>query len=65
MPHAFSVEIHCYLSEKIKLVREGKEAAIQKGDIDVERYFDGKLLELVNLRHYLTENFDLKTQKYY
>ena len=65
MPHAFSVEIHDYLSKKIKLAREGKETAVHKNDTAAQRSFEGQLLELEILRRYLTENFDLKTQKYY
>ncbi len=65
MPHAFSVEIHDYLSKKIKLAGEGKARAVQENDTAARYSFEGQLLELETLRHYLTENFDLKNQKYY
>lgn len=65
MPHAFSVEIHDFLSCKIKLAEDGKKKAEQDNDEATCRYFEGQLLELNNLRQYLTDNIDLKTQKYY
>lgn len=65
MPHAFSVDIHNFLSEKITCARAGKETAVDEKNMAAQRFFEGQLLELETLRHYLTENFDLKTQKYY
>ena len=65
MPNAFSVEIHDYLSKKIAQARTGVETAVSENDITTQRSFEGQLLELETLRHYLTENIDLKNQKYY
>ena len=65
MPHAFSVEIHDFFTRKIKLAEEGKKKAEQENDEKNCRYFEGQLLELNNLRQYLTDNIDLKTQKYF
>ena len=65
MPHAFSVEIHDYLSSKILLAGDGREKAAQESDATLHSYYEGQLLELNTLRQYLTDNFDLKTQKYY
>ncbi len=65
MPNAFSVEIHNYLSKKITSAKIGKETAVSEKNISAQRSFEGQLLELEALRHYLTENFDLKNQKYY
>jgi len=65
MPHAFSVEIHDYLSNKIARAREGKKKAVYEKNMAAQSSFEGQLLELESLRHYITENFDLKTQKYY
>lgn len=65
MPNAFSVEIHDYLSNKIAQARTGIETAISENDMTTQRSFEGQLLELETLRHYLTENFDLKNHKYY
>lgn len=65
MPHAFSVEIHDYLSDKILSARNGIDQATLKQDQALESYHKGRLLELEIMRQYLTDNIDLKTQKYY
>ncbi len=65
MAHIFSVEIHDFLSRKIHLAEEGKKAAQQNKDEDRGRYYEGRLLELQTLRHYLSDHIDLKTQKYF
>ncbi len=65
MPHAFSVEVHHYLSEKIPLAREEEKIAVCNKNTAAQHSLQGQLLELETLRNYLTENFDLKTQKYY
>ena len=65
MPHAFSVEIHDYLSRKILLAEDGRRKAVQESDDRLQSHYEGQLLELNTLRQYLTDNFDLKTQKYY
>ena len=65
MPHAFSVEIQDFISSKILLIKEAKTKAIRENNSAVQLYCEGQLLELINLRKYLTENIDLKTQKYY
>ena len=65
MPHIFSVEIHAYLSVKIEEAEGEKKEAIADRDESQQRHFEGELLELVEMRKYLTDNIDLKTQKYY
>jgi len=65
MPNVFSVEIHNYLSKKIRLARIGIETAVSENDMAAQRSFEGQLLELEALRQHLTENFDLKNHKYY
>lgn len=65
MAHEFSVEIHDFLSRKILQTKEGKKRALLENDEGSFQYYEGKLLELKILRQYLTENIDLKTQKYY
>jgi hypothetical protein len=65
MAHAFSVEIHDYLSKQILLAGDGQKKAVQEGDNVLHSYYEGQLLELKTLRQYLSDNFDLKTQKYY
>ena len=65
MAHVFSVEIHDYLSEKILQAEQGKKTAEQENEKESRLYYEGQLLELKTLRQYLTDNIDLKTQKYY
>lgn len=65
MAHEFSVEIHNYITNKIDIAEKGKKQADKKGDVKTRRFFEGQLYELLNLRLYLTEKIDLKTQKYY
>jgi hypothetical protein len=65
MPHIFSVEIHEYLSGKMEQAERTRKLAILDNDMNLQRRLEGELLELVKMRQYLTENIDLKTQKYY
>lgn len=65
MPHAFSVEIHDYIGRKLLLMEEARTKAIQENNSSVQFYCEGQIVELMNLRKYLAENMDLKTQKYY
>ncbi len=65
MAHVFSVEIHNYLSDKILLAEQGKKTAEDENNEASRLYYEGQLLELKTLRQYLTDNIDLKTQKYY
>ncbi len=65
MPHAFSVEIHDFLSRKILLAEEDRNKAIQEKNKTAQLYCEGQLLELTTMRQYLTENIDLKTQNYF
>jgi len=65
MPHAFSVEIHDYLSREITNTEKNRERAILEKNHAEQCYCEGKLFELVSVRQYLSEHFDLKTQKYF
>jgi len=65
MPHAFSVEIHDYLSNRILQAREALGKTVTESNQSLEPYHKGQLLELEIMRQYLTENIDLKTQKYF
>jgi hypothetical protein len=61
MPNDYSVEIHKYLSAKI---REA-EQAVKLGDQDTAAHARGQLAELQWIRKYLQENIDLKNFVYY
>ncbi len=65
MPHIFSVEIHAYLSAKIEAAEEKKKQAIADRDESLQRHLEGEMLELMEMRQYLNDNIDLKTQKYF
>lgn len=60
MPNEYSVEIHKYISKKIKEA----EQLIDKNGVDTENNL-GKIDELLWLREYLSDNIDLKDFKYY
>ena len=65
MAHAYSVEVHNYISEKIAIAEEEDEKAQKQDDFETQRFYQGQLKELFKMREYLTKSIDLKTQKYY
>ncbi len=64
MANQFLVEIHQYLQTKIIDSRRNKLEAEQRGESDVVHYYEGTLRELLELRDYVSQSFDLATQKY-
>ena len=65
MTHEFSVDIHAYIKKKILAAEKGKKQAGAQDDYETRRFYVGQLHELLNLRKYLSERIDLKTQKYF
>ena len=65
MAHEYSVKIQNYISEKILVAETMKTAAKKQDDFEAQKYYEGQLNELYNLRQYLTVKIDLKTQRYY
>ncbi len=65
MTNDYSVEIQNYISEKILVAKKMKTTAEKQDDFATQKYYEGQLKELHNLRQYLTENIDLETQRYY
>ena len=65
MTHEFSVEIHEYIKKKVLAADQGKKQAEAQDDGETRRFYEGQLHELLNLREYLSERIDLKTQKYF
>ena len=65
MTHEFSVEIHEYIKKKILDAEKGKKQAEADDDNKTRRYYEGQLHELLNLRDYISQRIDLKTQKYF
>jgi hypothetical protein len=65
MVHAYSVEVHDYISEKIAIAEKKSKKAHKQNDFETQRFYQGQLKELFKMREYLTMRIDLKTQKYY
>ena len=65
MVHAYSVEIHDYISKKISWAEEKKKKAEEQDDLETRLFHEGQLDELIEIRAYLTERIDLKNQNYY
>ncbi|MFH0725996.1 MAG: hypothetical protein V2B19_06550 [Pseudomonadota bacterium] len=64
MANAYLVIIHNFLSEQIKESEKGIKSAESEGDRVTERYYSGNLRELLQIRRFLSENFNLATQVY-
>ena len=65
MANEFSVAIHNYISAKIAAGQKNKANAEKNNDTAAASYYEGQLQEFNNIRQYMVENIDLKTQKYY
>ena len=65
MTHQYSIEIHDYVSDKIKWSNEMKKQAAEGKDQILARYYEGQLKEWMKMREYMDQKIDLKTQKYY
>ena len=65
MANQYSVEIHKYISDKIAAATSQQKKAEAADDTAARRFFAGQLYELEKIREYMTQNIDLKTQKYY
>ena len=65
MANQFLVEIHDHISRQIELGIEDYTEARSRGDDDRAAFLDGKINELKMIRRFLSDRFDLTTQKYY
>lgn len=65
MANQYLIDIHDYISSKIDGARKAKNIAVQQEDPARVGNLDGQLDELVALRRFLKEHFDLPTQSYY
>ncbi len=65
MANQFLVEIHDYLSRNIEAAKSQLEEDGAPGDKERRHFNAGKLDELNAIRAYISEKFDLITQKYY
>ena len=65
MANEYLIEIHNYISKKILRAQGRKDEANANNDFESRRFYEGQLKEWHQLRTYLAEKVDLKTQKYF
>ena len=65
MANQFLVEIHNHISLKIESDLKDRDNARGRGDENRLLFLEGRLSELKLMRTYLSNHFDLDTQKYY
>jgi hypothetical protein len=65
MANQFLVEIHRYLSRQIDTADRARHEAGSLGDGARQAFYTGKIDELNKLRAFISERFDLLTQKYF
>jgi hypothetical protein len=65
MTNHYAIEIHDYVSEKIKWAKEMKEQAGGQQDMPLIQFYKGQLKEWMKMREYMDRTIDLKTQQYY
>lgn len=65
MANEYSVAIHNYLSDKIAATEKNKKHAEMENDLGSISYHKGQLKELNNIRQYMVDKIDLKTQRYF
>ena len=65
MANDYSVAIHNYLSDKIAAAEKKRKHAERENNLISISYYEGQLKELYNIRQYMVDKIDLKTQKYY
>ncbi len=65
MANEFSVAIHDFISARIAASQKNKAHAEKNHDAAAVSYYEGQLQELNAIRHYMVDNIDLKTQKYF
>jgi hypothetical protein len=64
MANQFLMEIHTYLSRHMEAASRAMQEAVTLGDREHQQFNAGKIAELKALKTYVSENFDLSTQKY-
>jgi len=65
MANDYSVAIHNYISDKIAAAEKNIKLAESENDLGSLRYYQGRLMELRDIRGYMAEKIDLKTQRYF
>lgn len=65
MANEYLIQIHNYISEKIVSAENQKAEAQERNDKASQKFYEGQLAEWKQMRAYLAEKVDLKTQKYF
>jgi len=65
MANDYSVAIHNYISDKIAVAEKNIKISESENDLGSLRYYQGQLMELKDIRGYMAEKIDLKTQRYF
>jgi hypothetical protein len=65
MANDYLIDIHNYISKKIVYAESLKAEAQERNDAASLKFYEGQLAEWQQIRAYLTEKVDLKTQKYF
>ena len=65
MPNAYLVECHRYITREIDRAQALKSQAESRGDARQTAYLTGQIEEFFALRQYMSENFNLSTQRYF
>ena len=63
MANEYLIDIHNFISKRLAAAENKKKAA--DADIESQRFYKGQLQEWRQMRRYLAEKVDLKTQKYF
>lgn len=65
MTHEYSVDMQKYISERLKEITEKLKEAESQNDSDIAEFCKGQLVELIEIREYLSYKVDLDTQNYF
>ncbi len=65
MANDYLIDIHNYISQKIVSAESQKDEAQERNDKALQTFCEGQLAEWQQMRAYLAEKVDLKTQKYF
>ena len=65
MPNEYSVELHNFITDKIRSAAQQLAGAKENNNSEMQSYWGGQLDELSWLRSYLKAHVDLKNFVYY
>ena len=65
MANDYLIDKHNYISQKIVSAERQKAEAKERNDKAFQTFCEGQLAEWQQMRTYLAEKVDLKTQKYF